>query len=555
MARWVPLVLSVVPTVALGHAAAAQLSTQQLARLEPAPNDLALADEFGAAIALSGTTVAVGAPLHDAAGGQAGAVYVFAPSGSTWGQQAKLVALATDDGDRFGQAVGLDGDTLAVGAPLDEDGAIAAAGSVTVFVRQAGVWSEAARLVAGDAATFDHVGTSVALDGDTLVAGAEFADVGAETFAGAAYVFTQSGGVWSEQQKLVASDAEAQAYLGRSIAVSGDLLAVGAPGDDAGFQDAGAIYVFERSGTTWTEIEKLVAGDGQGGDALGSSVGLDATTLIAGAPFVGSNAGAAYVFTDGPTGWTQQAKLVEDGPVFADRFGASVAIDGDRAVVGLPISSVGQLGTGAIELFVRSGTQWTSQTQMIGSDSDANDFLGSAAALDGDRVAAGAPGAETDPSGDATGEAYLFTIVTPPLVETYCTPKTNSQGCVPVVSWSGVPSTTNPSPFTIECRDVLAFKSGLLFYGLAPAALPFQDGTLCVTPPLRRTPIQFSFGTPPPPENCTGTYAFDMNAWIQSGADPLLDAGVDVYGQYWSRDPGAAVQTGLSGGLHFVIDP
>jgi len=94
-----------------------------------------------------------------------------------------------------------------------------------------------------------------------------------------------------------------------------------------------------------------------------------------------------------------------------------------------------------------------------------------------------------------------------------------------------------------------------MFYGYVEAAIPFQDGTLCVAPPLVRTPVQFSYGNPPPPTDCSGTYAFDMNARIQSGLDAALVAGAHVYCQYWMRDPGAASATGLSDALHFQIEP
>lgn len=137
---------------------------------------------------------------------------------------------------------------------------------------------------------------------------------------------------------------------------------------------------------------------------------------------------------------------------------------------------------------------------------------------------------------------------------TYCTAKTNSLGCVPQIGGAGCPSASSSAGFDITCTQVISNKSGLLFYGYASSAIPFQGGTLCVQPPTRRTPLQSSGGNPPP-DTCTGHFSFDMNAHIQSGADTNLIAGATVYAQYWYRDPPTASTTGLSNGLSFTIGP
>jgi hypothetical protein len=136
----------------------------------------------------------------------------------------------------------------------------------------------------------------------------------------------------------------------------------------------------------------------------------------------------------------------------------------------------------------------------------------------------------------------------------YCTAKTNSLGCLPQIGYAGCPSASSASPFDITCTQVISNKSGLLFYGYAAGGAPFQGGFLCVQPPTRRTAIQSSGGSPPP-NTCTGQFAFDMNALIQSGTDNNLVAGASVYAQYWYRDPAAASTTGLSNGLGFSVGP
>ncbi|MBL8803180.1 MAG: hypothetical protein JNN27_14340 [Planctomycetes bacterium] len=137
---------------------------------------------------------------------------------------------------------------------------------------------------------------------------------------------------------------------------------------------------------------------------------------------------------------------------------------------------------------------------------------------------------------------------------TYCTAKTNSLGCAPQVGASGCPSASSGLPFVISCSQVITNRPGLLFYGYAAAASPFQGGFLCVLPPTVRTPIQSSGGGPPP-DTCAGLYAFDMNEWTQGGNDSNLVAGATVYAQYWMRDPASPSTTGLSNALSFTVNP
>lgn len=134
----------------------------------------------------------------------------------------------------------------------------------------------------------------------------------------------------------------------------------------------------------------------------------------------------------------------------------------------------------------------------------------------------------------------------------YCEGKVNSQGCVPAIASTGSASATSTSPFLITATNVVPHRRGFLFYGFAPDAVPFQGGTYCILQPTRRTRGQDSLGGPAP---CTGTYSFDFNQRIQSGADPFLVPGALVYGQYWFRDPADAFQSGLSDAVCFGIAP
>ena len=159
-----------------------------------------------------------------------------------------------------------------------------------------------------------------------------------------------------------------------------------------------------------------------------------------------------------------------------------------------------------------------------------------------------------NPSSPSGGDVYGVLLPSASLPRTYCTSKVNSQGCVPRVTFSGIPGASDPDPFDVGAVEVINNKNGILFYGFAPGNLPFQGGYLCVQPPIKRTPVQSSGGDPPP-NDCTGTFSYDFNARIQSGVDPGLVPGASVYDQYWYRDPQSASTTGLTDAVGFDILP
>jgi hypothetical protein len=171
-------------------------------------------------------------------------------------------------------------------------------------------------------------------------------------------------------------------------------------------------------------------------------------------------------------------------------------------------------------------------------------------------VDAGDPLTPNDPDGSPPDiGALILDPASSPGPSAYCTSKVNSQGCTPAIGFTGTP-TASGAPFDITCSDVINNKVGLLFYGFQAKALPYQQGTLCITAPVRRTPLQNAGGNPPP-DDCSGLYTYDFDARIQSGADPMLVSGALVYAQYWYRDPQhpGAFTTGRSDALAFQIQP
>jgi hypothetical protein len=439
--------------------------------------------ELRGAVAVSGDTLVVGAPGEDGAGtgtggdpssngsDSSGAVYVFVRDGGTWTQQAYVKASNTGTGDGFGRSVAIDGDTLVVGAPDEDSSAtgiggdqtnngLSSSGAVYVFVRSGTAWSQQAYVKASNTGFLDFFGTSVALDGDTLVVGAPgeaSAATGVNgiqtsngaTFAGAAYVFVRAGTVWTQQAYLKASNTEAFDAFGTSVAVSGDTVAVGAPDEESaatgigGDQTdnsalmSGAVYVFARSGTSWAQQAYVKASNTDDADAFGTALALAGDTLAVGAPgedgasvgVGGSQAseaaagsGAVYVFARAGTTWTQQAYVKATNTGAGDFFGTSLGLQPDWLLVGAPgegSSATGidgdggndaAPGSGAAYLLARTGAVWTHEAYLKASNTDAGDGFGGGGALGPALVAVGADGedsAATGLYGDETSDASL----------------------------------------------------------------------------------------------------------------------------------------------------
>ena len=323
--------------------------------------DGAANDTFGGKVALAGDTVVIGAIFHDAKGDNSGSAYVFTRSGTTWNQQVKLTAADTTANDAFGQSIALSGDTVAIGAPHDDDMGNDS-GSVYVFTRSGSTWSQQAKLTAADGAEGDVFGISIALSGNTIVIGADLNDEKALN-AGAVYVFTRSGNSWSQQAKLTAADGEETDIFGVRVALSGDTVLISARRDDDDVMgiDAGSAYVFTRTGTRWEQQVKLTASDGAADDRFGRSVALVGDTAVIGAMFQddkGDKSGSAYVFTRSGSTWSQQAKLTAADGAVGDVFGWSVALSGNTAVIGAARDDDNGNDSGSVYVFTHSGSTW-----------------------------------------------------------------------------------------------------------------------------------------------------------------------------------------------------
>lgn len=422
-------------------------------------------DRFGWTVALSGdgTTLAVGAPGEDSkaagVGGNqsdnsatdSGAVYIYTRDGSgNWSQQVYLKASNSHVGAHFGESLALseDGNTLAVGAPLEDSAATtingnqnnhgaAAAGAVYVFARKNGSWSQQAYVKAANAYANAYFGWSVALsaDGNTLAAGATGeaskttgvnGNAGDRSLAnsGAAYVFTRTGSGWSQQAYIKASNTGAEDNFGAALRLNaaGNILAVGAPFEASsatgvnGSQvnnsaaNFGAVYVFACASNKWSQQAYLKSSNGGSEDNFGNALALDATgtTLAVGAPYEWSaygapesvsapKSGTVYVFAY-DKGWRQEALVKATNANANDNFGSAVALSSNgRALI---VGAIGESsaaaglngnaadnsrdGVGAAYLFTRGNGTWTQQTYLKPARATLGDEFGSSIAISND---------------------------------------------------------------------------------------------------------------------------------------------------------------------------
>jgi hypothetical protein len=379
---------------------------------EVTPADGAADDFLGVSVAISGDTAIVGAPEDDiGVDADQGSVYVFVRSGAGWTQEQEINAADGEEGDLFGWSVSLSGDTALIGAFRDDIGATSNRGSAYVYTRSGSNWTQQAKLTASDGAAGDGFGFSTSVSGDTALVGAPYDDLS----RGAAYVFTRSGTSWSQQERLTGSDGVASDQFGYAVSLSGTTALVGAPSDDVGPDvNQGSAYVFTRSGNHWSQQQKLTAGDGGPSDQFGQAVALNGDTALVGAPFDDiagvSNRGSAYVFVRSGGDWSQQEKLTTPDGAAEDQFGNAVSLSGDTAIIGDHLSNLSPDGSGdqgAAHIFRREGSDWTRVQKLFGPNAAPGDEFGYSVAVSNDAAIVGAPYRQVG-SDVNQGAAYLF---------------------------------------------------------------------------------------------------------------------------------------------------
>lgn len=366
-------------------------------------------DAFGKSVAISGDTVIIGVPGDDInTNSDQGSAYVFVKSGTMWVLQQKLTA--DDGGSRsFGYSVAILGNTAIIGSWQDSIGANINQGAAYVFIRSGTNWTQQAKLIANDGAANDGFGFSAAISGETAIIGA----IEGNSSNGAAYVFVRNDAVWTQQGKLSAPDGTTNDAFGLSTAISGDSAMVGAPGADInGIINQGAAYVFIRNGTTWSHQQKLFHLFGAAGDSVGTGVAISGDTAIVGAVQVeiipNIDQGAAYVFTRSVTEWTlQQTLTANDGESF-DYFGYSAAIDGDRLIIGAYGDNIDTISDqGSAYIFVKSVSTWIQQSKLRAADGTPSSRFGWTVGISGETAIVGAHQDDVGMNANQ-GSAYIF---------------------------------------------------------------------------------------------------------------------------------------------------
>lgn len=354
------------------------------------PSTFALFGLSGA-ISADGNTLALGASGENSKG----AAYIYTRSGNAWALQQRLQPATLPSQSNYGYSFAFsgDGNTLAVGAQYEQISGLAFAGSVYVYRRSGSSWTEIAKLTADVPSASESFGYALGMsaDANTILVGAYYNDRNGMTDAGAAYVFVNNGSGWVQQAMLTASDAAANDHFGIDVALSidGNTAAIGAKGAQGTYHaDAGAVYIYTRSGSTWTQQTKI-GSPYPSTEWFGGKVSLsdDANTLAVGAQTTSS----VYIYTRSGISWTQQAKLTSSPVDAGQSFGTSVDLtaDGNTLLVGAPYADhSGVIDPGAAFVFKRSGTTWTQSEKWVDSSPVANTQLGFSVGFSADGSAA-----------------------------------------------------------------------------------------------------------------------------------------------------------------------
>ena len=390
-------------------------------------SDAAAGDFLGCSVDISGDYAVAGAMYKMSAGFAWGAAYVFSRNSGgqdNWGQLAKLTASDADSGDEFGRSVAISGDYIVVGAHR-ENGGGADCGAAYIYARNEGGtdnWGEVVKLTASTPESSAQFGYSVGIDGDYAVVGALYEDGGGLAIdRGAVYIYGRNEGgadTWGEVARLTASDAEDSDYFGSSVAIHGDCVIVGAHYEDGLGSDRGAAYIFDRNQggqDNWGEVKKLIASDASDTDRFGISVGISGDYAVVGTTYKddgGSNRGAAYIYgrdEGGADNWGEVVRLTASDAEDSDYFGCSVSIDGDYVLIGALYEDGEGVNYGAAYIYGRnSGGQdnWGEMMKLTASDAENGDQFGLSVSIDGDYALVGAT--FEDDGGSDSGAVYIF---------------------------------------------------------------------------------------------------------------------------------------------------
>lgn len=372
-------------------------------------------DDFGISVALSGDFAVVGAPGDDEEAEDAGAAYVFERVGHAWVQRAKLTAGADAiSNDEFGASVAISGNTIIVGAAEADPLEVTNAGAAYVFRQDGEAWPLEQLLIADDMTELDRFGSAVAIDGDNVAIGARFHGTPGNV-PGAAYVFVRSGAEWTQEGFLSATSGVNADLFGDSLAMRRPFVVVGAPAKSAG---GGAAFLFVFGAMGWVQLTELDSSAASQFAGFGTSVAMTTSHAVVGAPQdentcpdanPGTACGGAYVYQRSGPQWSHVATLIPADTYEGQRLGTSVAIDGTTIVVGAENDNqaAGTAG-GAAYVFERIGGEWIERARLTATDAAGGDRYGAAVTIDDEYVLIGAKDDDVASNQDREGSGYVY---------------------------------------------------------------------------------------------------------------------------------------------------
>lgn len=369
---------------------------------------------FGQSVSISGNTALVGAFFDDCtAGFDCGSAYIYRFNGTDWIEEQKLSAPDSEPSDRFGTSVSVDGNTAVIGAAFDDCLAGRNCGSAYVFWFNGTNWVQGQKLVASDAARFVGFGRSVSISGDNIAVGAWGDNCEAGSGCGSVYIYRFDGISWFEEQKLTATDSAEHDFFGNSVSISGNTVLVGAPGNQciSTDGDCGSSYVFWFDGRSWIEKQKLTASDSTEYDNFGFSVSVNGDTALIGAPSndcsAGIDCGAAYLFRWRGNKWVEVQKLTALDAASSNLFGGSVSVGGKVSLIGAAFGDCPVGRCGSAYVFRRfNPTRWLETQKLIAFDAASGDRFGRSVSVSQDMALVGAP-SKVCSEGNSCGAAYV----------------------------------------------------------------------------------------------------------------------------------------------------
>jgi hypothetical protein len=493
--------------------------------------------KYGSAVAISGDRIVVGAiDGHPPGKANNGVAYVYHRGPAGWDFEQELFASDGAEFDSFGVAVAIDGDTILVGADGVDSVQSGAMGRVYAFQLVGAQWVQVQSFTATDAASGAFFGASVALQGDVAIIGRYWDNAGA-LHAGSAYVFRRSGGTWSQAQKLLHTHPGVEDDFGWSVALDGGRAVVGASERFSGSEgdpQHGRVFVYTEQAGSFAQTAVLTPAAPQLHDQFGISVDIDGDEIAVGAwqdffSTVGSGNGAAFVFDWNGSAWMQSQKLVAADGALQDEFGSAVAIQGDRLLVGAASRSSSFPLWGGVYAFQRTGGSFVQTALFLPQAGPSLEWMGNALAMDGNYAVGGAF-IESSPV-TQSGAAYVFGGL-----QAWTDLGAGLAGAGGVPTLDGTGTLCSGAAGSLQLAGAAPSAAATLVFGLSTLNAPFKGGTL-VPAPLLLIALPTSAGG-------TATLPFTLPASVPSGTE--LDF------QVWVADAGAPHGFAASNGLRGV---